>query len=204
MDNKRKLIFKATEKIIASKGLQGLSMQQIANEAGVAAGTIYRYFKDKDELIGELRKNVLRVVASHILKDSGEGTLEQRFIRVWFNIVDFGRQRTPANLSYEQYIHLPGIDSDPHQTFENTTFSELHVLFEEGKDAGVFHSLQNKTLFAISLEPAVALGRNIRRGQLEYDKAELELACSLCWQTINKQDNQINLSNLTNKERSGQ
>ena len=79
MDNKRQLIFDATEKIISTKGLQGLSMQQIANEAGVAAGTIYRYFKDKDELISELRKNVLRVVAEHILKDSRVGTLEQRF-----------------------------------------------------------------------------------------------------------------------------
>ncbi|AQS38253.1 transcriptional regulator, TetR family [Shewanella psychrophila] len=187
MDNKRELIFEATEKIIATKGLQGLSMQQIANEAGVAAGTIYRYFKDKDELIGELRKNVLRVVANHILKNSREGTLEQRFKRIWFNIVDFGRQRTPANLSYEQYIHLPGIDSDPHQTFEKTTFGELHLLFEEGKAEGLFHSLHNKALFAVSLEPAVALGRSIRRKQLEYDKAELELACNLCWQTITKQ-----------------
>ena len=197
MDNKRELIFKATEKIIATKGLQGLSMQQIANEAGVAAGTIYRYFKDKDELIGELRKNVLRVVASHILKDSREGTLEQRFKRIWFNIVDFGRQRTPANLSYEQYIHLPGIDSDPHQTFEKTTFGDLHMFFEEGKAAGLFHSLKNKALFAVSLEPAVALGRSIRRGQLEYDKAELELVCDLCWKTITSS------TNSTHKELSG-
>lgn len=200
MDNKRQLIFDATEKIISTKGLQGLSMQQIANEAGVAAGTIYRYFKDKDELISELRKNVLRVVAEHILKDSRVGTLKQRFKRIWFNIVDFGRKRTQTNLSYEQYIHLPGIDSDPHQTFEKTTFGDLHMFFEEGKAQGLFHSLQNKALYAISLEPAVALGRSIRRGQLKYDKAELELVCNLCWQTITSATNS---TNLTQKELSG-
>ncbi|EDQ02599.1 Transcriptional regulator, TetR family protein [Shewanella benthica] len=66
--------------------------------------------------------NEAGVAASHILKDSRVGTLEQRFKRIWFNIVDFGRQRTQTNLSYEQYIHLQGIDSDPHQTFEKTTF----------------------------------------------------------------------------------
>lgn len=186
MDNKRELIFNATEKIIATKGLQGLSMQQIAAEAGVAAGTIYRYFKDKEELISELRKNVLREVASHILKGCHEGSLEQRFKNVWFNIVDFGRQRTSANLSYEQYIHLPGVDSNLHQAFEEASFRELHALFEEGKVAGIFHDLQNKTLQALSLEPAVAVGRSIRREQLEYNKAELQLACHLCWQTITK------------------
>ncbi|MEC4727368.1 TetR/AcrR family transcriptional regulator [Shewanella sp. D64] len=186
MDNKRELIFRATEKIIASKGLQGLSMQQIANEAGVAAGTIYRYFKDKEELISELRKHVLREVASNILVDCQEGNLEQRFKRIWFNIVDFGRQRTPANLSYEQYIHLPGIDSDPHQAFEKSTFQGLHQLFEAGRVEGIFHNLQNKVMFAISLEPSMALGRSIRRGQIEYDKNELEVACDICWKTLLK------------------
>ncbi len=197
MDNKRELIFKATEKIIATKGLQGLSMQQIAQEAGVAAGTIYRYFTDKEELVSELRKDVLRVVASHILENCEEGTLEQRFKRVWFNIVDFGRQRTHANLSYEQYIHLPGIDTGPHQAFERSTFEGLHHIFTEGRDAGIFHNLQDKTLFATSLEPAIALGRSIRRGQMQYDKTELEFVCNLCWQSI------LTPPNTTNKEQSG-
>ncbi|TRY13482.1 TetR/AcrR family transcriptional regulator [Shewanella hanedai] len=187
MDNKRELIFRATETIIASKGLQGLSMQQIANEAGVAAGTIYRYFKDKEELVSELRKHVLREVASHILVNCQEGDLEQRFKRIWFNIIEFGRQRTPANLSYEQYLHLPGVDSDPHQTFEKDTFLGLHHIFEAGRIDGTFHNLQNKVMFAISLEPAMALGRSIRRGQIEYDKNELVTVCDLCWKTLLKQ-----------------
>ncbi|BAJ03827.1 TetR/AcrR family transcriptional regulator [Shewanella violacea] len=203
MDNKRELIFNATEKIIATKGLQGLSMQKIADEAGVAAGTIYRYFKDKDELISELRKNVLRVVAQHILKDCRVGTLEQRFKRIWFNIVDFGRKRTQTNLSYEQYIHLPGIDLDPHQTFEKTTFDDLNIFFEQGKSEGLFHLQQNKVLFAISLEPAVALGRSIRRGQLKFNKAELEFACDLCWKSITSSTHSTHSTILTNKDLSG-
>ncbi|ACA84765.1 TetR/AcrR family transcriptional regulator [Shewanella woodyi] len=197
MDNKRELIFTATEKIIATKGIQGLSMQQIATEAGVAAGTIYRYFKDKEELISELRKHVLREVASNILVDCHEGDLEQRFKRIWFNIVEFGRQRTPANLSYEQYIHLPGIDSDPHQTYEKQTFQGLHMLFEAGRVSGQFHNLQNKVLFAISLEPSMALGRSIRRGQIEYNRDELEITCDLCWKAL------LTTPESTQKELSG-
>ncbi|SQH74012.1 Transcriptional regulator, TetR family protein [Shewanella benthica] len=57
------------------------------------------------------------------------------------------------------------------------------MFFEEGKAQGLFHSLKNKALYTISPEPAVALERSIRRGQLKYDKAELELVCNLCWQT---------------------
>ena len=44
--NKRLQILSAAEKLIAEVGFQGLSMQKLANEPGVAAGTIYRYFDD--------------------------------------------------------------------------------------------------------------------------------------------------------------
>lgn len=45
-------------------------------------------------------------------------------------MVDFASQRTPTTLSYEQYIHLPGIDSDPHQTFEKQ-FLEGYISFSK-------------------------------------------------------------------------
>ncbi|NRD75760.1 TetR/AcrR family transcriptional regulator [Shewanella sp. VB17] len=186
MDNKRERIFSATEKIIAAEGLQGLSMQKIATEAEISAGTIYRYFTDKEALIFELRKNVLCKVSRYILADCQNGDLKQKFQRIWFNMVDFASQRTPTTLSYEQYIHLPGIDSDPHQTFEKTIFGGLHQFFETGKAQDKFHRLSNKILFSISMEPAMALARSIRRGQIKYDENELEIACEICWKTLLK------------------
>ncbi len=38
-------------RVIARKGMAGATMQDIAEEAGVAKGTIYLYFKDRDELV---------------------------------------------------------------------------------------------------------------------------------------------------------
>ena len=40
--DKHEQILTAAEKLIAESGFQGLSMQKLAKEAGVAAGTIYR------------------------------------------------------------------------------------------------------------------------------------------------------------------
>ncbi len=51
MANKRDQILRSAEKIIALERVQNLSMQKLADDAEVAAGTIYRYFKSKDELI---------------------------------------------------------------------------------------------------------------------------------------------------------
>jgi TetR/AcrR family fatty acid metabolism transcriptional regulator len=41
----------ATLRVIARKGMSAATMQEIADEAGVAKGTIYLYFRDRDELV---------------------------------------------------------------------------------------------------------------------------------------------------------
>ena len=41
----------AAMRVIARKGMAAATMQEIAEEAGVAKGTIYLYFRDRDELV---------------------------------------------------------------------------------------------------------------------------------------------------------
>jgi len=41
----------AALRVISRKGLAGATMQEIATEAGVAKGTLYLYFKDRDDLL---------------------------------------------------------------------------------------------------------------------------------------------------------
>src|ERR1051325_6906332 len=44
-------IQEAAMRVIARKGMAAATMQEIADEAGVAKGTIYLYFRDRDELV---------------------------------------------------------------------------------------------------------------------------------------------------------
>jgi AcrR family transcriptional regulator len=44
-------IQEAAMRVIARKGMSAATMQEIAQEAGVAKGTIYLYFRDRDELV---------------------------------------------------------------------------------------------------------------------------------------------------------
>ena len=48
---RRDTMVKAARHVVARRGLAGASMQAIAEEAGVAKGTLYLYFKDRDDLI---------------------------------------------------------------------------------------------------------------------------------------------------------
>lgn len=186
MDSKRDLILRSAEKIIATEGLHNLSMQKLAVDAGVAAGTIYRYFKDKEDLIIKLRKDVLQQIASKLLENIDEGSFDEKFRRLWFNIVELGREQSHANLSFAQYSHLPGVDAPEHQAFEREIFQPLHQLFEQAKGQGVIQPLNNALLFSIAFEPAVAIAKRLRRGHLQCTEHEIQQACELCLQADRK------------------
>jgi len=47
-------VLSAAEQVFAEQGLHGASMNQIAERAGVAVGTLYNHFKDKEALLRAL------------------------------------------------------------------------------------------------------------------------------------------------------
>jgi AcrR family transcriptional regulator len=51
MADKRQRIIDAARKRFRHYGVKKTTMQEIAHDAGVAVGTLYRYFKDKDDLL---------------------------------------------------------------------------------------------------------------------------------------------------------
>ncbi len=53
-NEKKELILKASSEIFSKTGFSGATIRQIAGAAGVAIGTIYIYFKNKDDILHEL------------------------------------------------------------------------------------------------------------------------------------------------------
>ncbi|WP_169787641.1 TetR/AcrR family transcriptional regulator [Luteipulveratus mongoliensis] len=52
----------ATARVLGDVGYTGASTNRIAAEAGVSVGSLYRYFSDKDDLIGSLRERSSRLM----------------------------------------------------------------------------------------------------------------------------------------------
>jgi AcrR family transcriptional regulator len=48
---RREQILEAAVKVFAEKGFRAAKMQEVANAAGVANGTVYNYFRSKDEVL---------------------------------------------------------------------------------------------------------------------------------------------------------
>lgn len=52
----RSKIVEAAKKVIAQKGFENVSIEDIAKEAGVATGSFYTYFKRKEDIIEEMNQ----------------------------------------------------------------------------------------------------------------------------------------------------
>lgn len=78
-----------------SKGISNTSISDIASGAGVAKGTFYFYFKDKDDLIDHLIARKAAVLLRHALdalesrlKNEGEKSVEDMIIIIADDIID--------------------------------------------------------------------------------------------------------------------
>lgn len=58
--DKRDLILRAATRVFASRGFFGAQVADIARAAGVAAGTVYLYFRNKDDLLVSLFERTMQ------------------------------------------------------------------------------------------------------------------------------------------------
>src|SRR5215468_8328634 len=74
--DKRERILTAAERVFARRGFFAARVSEIAKDAGVADGTIYLYFKSKDDLLISLFENRMRQV-NELLRAAVDGAAGQ-------------------------------------------------------------------------------------------------------------------------------
>jgi len=89
-DDKRKAILDATLKVFATHGITHAPTSAISKAAGVAEGSIFTYFKSKDELMNELYRE-MRQDFDRSLKDFPyKANAQTRMRFMWDRFVDLG------------------------------------------------------------------------------------------------------------------
>ena len=187
MKEKHQLILGSAEQLLATDGFSGLSMQKVANQAGVAAGTIYRYFDDKEALIQEIKLNIMQRVAFAIQKDVNDSDpIKTRFRTMWLNIWYFSKSEKNTFLNRNQYEALPATDLAKIRELEKEMFAQVNQLFVDGLEQGVFKPLSIEILTGLSLEASVCLARKHAQGFFTLTDEDLNAAIEASWDAIIK------------------
>src|SRR5690554_1635085 len=133
--DKREVIFCATLKLLARNGFHGFSIKQLAEEAGIAAGTIYLYFKDRDDLIRELHTQIIDDFVKATLEGHDASLpLKQQYHRICHNLWRFCIENPCIMLSKAQFDHLPPDVLRDQRNHAWVGLKPLKTLFEQGRN----------------------------------------------------------------------
>jgi AcrR family transcriptional regulator len=189
--DKRDDIIQASLEIIAERGFHGAPMSLIAEKAGVGAGTIYRYFENKDVLINALYSDV----EENIIAALTEGYSEERPVRERFvHLVTMLLKYFVAHPLYfrfmEQYFNSPyGVSLRREKILRKADQRDLFTdLFEQGTARKVMKDLPLPVHAALAFGPLIALARDHIIGLLELDNALIEQIVKACWDGIKRNE----------------
>ena len=92
-ENRRKEILRAARKVFSNKGFNAATMEEIALQAELSPGTLYLYFKNKEELHTYLSIEILKYLADEIQKvlsqDLSVENKIERFQDVFIDVYDY-------------------------------------------------------------------------------------------------------------------
>ena len=103
--DKRDEIVRAALELIAENGFHGAPMAMIAEKARVGAGTIYRYFENKEVLINELYRELEERIYANVMDGySPEKPVRERFLHLGTAILRYCISN-PLDFRYLEQFH---------------------------------------------------------------------------------------------------
>ena len=183
--NKVDIIFKASLELIKKEGIAGLTMSKLAKTAGLATGTLYIYFKSKEELLNQLYSTLYKDSASRFMTgyDPGEPFLKG-LKKVWINYLKHRIEHYEESVFLEQYYRSPYISTKEIQMAEFMK-SPVQQMIRRGKVEGlVKRDVDDEMLFLAMLGFIRELADEHVTGIYELDQKRIEQAFQLSWHTI--------------------
>ena len=174
-------IFDATDRLMAKEGLHHLSMHKLAKEAGIAAGTIYLYFKSKDELLAQFARRVFNKFAVAIEEgfDESQSFFEQ-YRKMWWNIWHFLQENPTVLSNMNQYKSLPEF-IEISSEMEHSCWKQFCL---KGQAANVLADLDPHMLFLLSLKTAMVVASDIKFLGTAVTDVILESVIERSWRAI--------------------
>jgi len=137
-EQKIDLFLASTLTLVGQVGLVGLTMPLIAKRSGVAIGTLYIYFKNKDDLIHALYKEVKkRFGATIFIGFSPELPVEEGFRVIWENSLRYAVSNFSEQVFLQQFIASPYKREDQAMAVARPVMAPLAQLLERGQRQGL-------------------------------------------------------------------
>ena len=183
-DEKLRSIARATFTLVEQTGLSGLTMAAIAREAGLATGTLYVYFKSKEELLVALYERAKTETAASLMQGDDPGApFRTRFQRMWMNWLEHRLNAYAQVVFLEQYYNSPWFTEES-RNLSARLFKGWVDLIETAKAQQILKDVPTPMLLNTLGGSVRETANMLRSGALARTDEHLAMAFGLCWDGI--------------------
>jgi TetR/AcrR family transcriptional regulator, repressor of fatR-cypB operon len=186
---KRDEIVRAALELIAEHGFHGAPMAMIAERANVGAGTIYRYFENKDVMITELFRE-LEERSYPTIKEgyAPDKPLRERFLHLNTALIYYFIENPLDFRFIEQFFNSPyGVAHRRDKLLGAQEGCDVFKeLFEDGILQHAMKDLPIVILFDLAFGPILAVARDHILGFIVLDDALIARTVEACWDAIKR------------------
>lgn len=185
-DLKLNQIFNATLSLTGKVGISGLKMSNIAREANMATGTLYLYFKSKEELLNALYLDVKKVSASNIVSEINHLPINIQLYKMWKTALTALVSNHFRIIFLEQFVASQYI-SETNKSNDALFSRYLRRLLNDGKKENVIKDINNDMLISLILGYIRNYAFHIVQNQngLLTDIL-IDESFALCWNALKK------------------
>lgn len=183
---KKERILNAGLSLIVERGLERTPMSQIADRAEVGMGTVYKNFKNKEDIINGIYVKIKEEEAAIVFVNLGfSNDVKETFYDYYSRMIDYFLAH-PLKFDFiSRYAFSPIITSEMQQT-AMAQFYPFDKLYELGLEQGIFKMIKAKhmTFFVFS---AIAYWlKAAKELNIKIDTAYKEILLSMAWDAVKK------------------
>ncbi len=184
IEDKRQAILDAALGLFADQGFHGTSVPEVAREAGVAAGTIYRYFDGKDAMVNALYRHWRETIRAFLLDDFPIGAAPREQFSAYFQrLAQFAIAHPKVIAFLDFHHHAPYLDSKSLQA-ERIGRETLKPFIEHAQQQGYLKAVQPEVIMAVTIGALIGLVKASREGNLKLTATVLKHAEEVCWSGV--------------------
>ncbi len=134
----RKAILKAAVTLFGDKGFEQTRIEELAQAAGIGKGTIYTYFKTKNEILYAFCEDGLEYIRQELLmKTDPQMPLMEKLMALFAAEFDYVNENREFGRLYIQEVVFPGDGSERrHRELDNQYFDLLFPILRKAQDNG--------------------------------------------------------------------
>lgn len=185
-ENKEVIILESALKMIARIGLAGLKMSDLAKEAHLATGTLYIYFRDKEELIRKLYLYLLRKSSNDVAKGiPANEPLKKRVNKICYNFLMDNILHPEYGAFFEQYFRSPFFyETESVLAEENIVMQPFYELIIEGQQQGIIKEADPELLVTLICGMLETVAKVANYSQKSVSVQEWETIFGVIWDGI--------------------